>query len=464
MGGQTQKDADNAIIEDFYAKLKKELIVNDERSKEIRSNGTELGRFLVTPENDMVERTTESLGSVSGSAFDVMKLMLRNQVIPVSAMAVKLGKNVHELAKKGFAKSLPSISVPTGLDKLKNTYLKGVIEQTVGDKLIDINFSSLREYLRDVINVFSRNRDDTKDYISRYIKRYSMISDITSEVAVSVNKALDDYQKTLDNKEIIGLSITSEQTHLGNLEKMANKIAHSYSGLIDSKITDDDDFFTIVNQKYKVDILSFAAKKFDEIKDNEYDGVTKRDVIDCLKKKALYATDSDKERVIFSTIKSTKGVNGIITAMQPYFYGLSAETLADKQQRELYHVIDDITIGEFYDQVEKFNKYTKDFKANVDGAISKLIESTTRTANITGTLATCVLNKIDKFSNLGDPSTYKLARLLLSIGSWTCIDLMTVVNALHYINANDLVMKLYLYENTVNFVKYIDDCVQSWRK
>ena len=31
-------------------------------------------------------------------------------------------------------------------------------------------------------------------------------------------------------------------------------------------------------------------------------------------------------------------------------------------------------------------------------------------------------------------------------------------------NANDLVMKMYLYENTINFVKYIDDCIQSWRK
>ena len=175
--------------------------------------------------------------------------------------------------------------------------------------------------------------------------------------------------------------------------------------------------------------------------------------------------EADKGKTVFATIYSPKGVSKIIEGIQAkYNDTVSMELLIDKQKKSLFSVVEDMTVGEFYEQLDKFNEYSKDFKADVDEVIAKLIDSTTRAANITGTLATYTLRALDTFGNMQQPADYNIAMLILSVASWTCIDLMTVVNSLHYINANDLVMKMYLYENTINFVKYIDDCIQSWRK
>ena len=461
VNGTTDIAMKKSIVEEFYTKLKKDLLTSS-RENEIKSNGTEIGRFVVNNTNDIVERSLESFGSESGVVLPTMKLMLHNQVMPVCAMVIKLGKNVRDITKKGFTKSLPKVSVPSNIDSYKNTYLKSVIENVLGDKLVDVNFSSLQEYLRDTINLFSKNRDDTTEYMKRYIKRYSDISDIVSDIAISVNDMLTGFQKAFDNASV-GLETTDIEKQIGAMEVAANRIAEKYNKLLDYNTTEDNDFFTFVNQKYKIDAITFAAKR-SEFMDNTYDGLTKLDVVNYVKNLHKFDVTENNTRIIFSTIKSLKGVNKITDEMKAYYGNLNTETLADKQKREFYQVLDDMTVGDFYSQVDKFNKYTKDFKSDADECISKLIESTTRVANITGTLCTYTLNKIATFSNLSDPANYKLASLALSVASWACSDLMTVVNALHYINANDLVMKLYLYENTVNFVKYIDDCIQSWRK
>lgn len=458
--GITDRERKAREVEAFYARLKAELAA-DGPENEITSNGTSIGRFLVNNNNDMVEKSTESLASETGGAIPVMKLMLRRQVIPVSAMCVKLGKNVRDISKKGFIGKLPTLSVPDDYSKYKDTYIKGVLEQTVGEKLVDINFSSLSEYLRDTINIFSKNRDDSKEYFDRYIKRYSLISDICSELALNINDLLSTFKKLFENNKD-GLSKSMKDNTIDDITKSTAKIVKMYNDLISSKITDDDDYFTLVTQDYKFDGMDFTVTKNNKLEDT-YSGITKHELLDAIKQKSLYAIENPK-KTVFTSVYSPKGINKIIEGMQSSYNNISMESLMDKQKKPLYTVVDDMTVGEFYDQITKFNKYTKDFKEDVDDIVVKLIDSTTRAANITGTLATYTLNAIEKFSNMQQPADYNIAMLALSIASWTCIDLMTVVNSMHYINANDLVMKMYLYENTVNFVKYIDDCIQSWRK
>lgn len=462
VNGTTDIAAKNSVIEAFYNRLKDPLITTDDATKEVYSNGTSLGRFLVNNDNDMVEKSTESLASETGKAiFPVMKLMLRKQVIPVCAMSVQLSKNVKDVAKKSFVKSLPKISVPTSMDSYKDNFVKSIIEQTVGEKIVDISFGSLSEYLRDTINVFSKNRDNTKEFFERYTKRYKYISDISSKLAISVSDMLKEFMKLSDNKD--GISSSEANSAINKMTASAYEINAMYNELI-TKYTDDDDLFTLVNQKYKFDVMSFAVKKANNYQ-NDYSGITKQSLLEYVKQEDSKTVDSDKEKMVFSTIFSPKGVNKIIEGVQgTYPDSISMELLMNKQKRSLFSVIDEMTVEEFYNQVDLFNKYTKDFRSDVDKILVDLIDSTTRVANITGTLSTYVLDAIEKIGKIQQPSDYNLAMLVISIAAWSCLDLMTVVNAMHYINANDLVMKTYLYENTVNFAKYIDDCIQSWRK
>lgn len=464
IGGSTDVSAKRAIIEQFYKNIKEELLKDGRGENEIDTNGTSIGRFLVTKDNDMVEKSTESLASELGSTtMPLMKLMLKNQVIPVCAMSVKLSKNVKDVVKKDFTKNLPKITSPSNYNSYKEVYVKSVLEQTVGEKDVDISFGSLKEYLRDTINIFSRNRDDTKAYFSRYIKRYEIVSDICSKLALSVNEMFKILKELLEkNKDGIPKSI--KDNTLEKISEKSTEITSLYDKLLSQEYTDNEDFFTLVSQNYKFDVMNFAVKKAYDY-GNDYSGITKRELLEFVKQKKNMNPEADKGKTVFATIYSPKGVSKIIEGVQAkYNDTVSMELLMDKQKKSLFSVVEDMTVGEFYEQLDKFNEYTKDFKADVDEVIAKLIDSTTRAANITGTLATYTLRALDTFGNMQQPADYNIAMLILSVASWTCIDLMTVVNSLHYINANDLVMKMYLYENTVNFVKYIDDCIQSWRK
>ena len=460
-GGETDRVKHESVLDAFYARLKKDLVETDKHNN-VTSKGCELGRFMITKDNDVVERATESLGSEQGSSIiPVMNLMLRNQVIPISAGTVKLSKSVRDVAKKGFVKSLPKLSVPD-YSKIKDTYVKNIIEQTVGDKIVESSFANLRDYLRDIVNVFSVHEDDMKQFLDRYTKRYALISDISSKLALAVNEILTAFSQSFKSNPD-GTPTSEAKERIDIALKAVNLVTDLYSKLISPEYTDDTDIFTIVNQKYKLDVLTFAAKKINEYS-NDYEGVTKADLDNFISRNPGEPI-GENEKIVFTTLSSPKGVEKIITGIQSkYGPAVAADTMADKQARQLFTVVDDMTVEEFYKAIEKFNNSTKDFKSNVDETLVRLIDSTTRTANIVGTLATYTLNKINEFRNLQNPADYNLAILVMSIATWTCLDLMTVVNALHYTNANDLVLKTYLYENTVNFAKYIDDCIQSWRK
>ena len=141
IGGSTDVSAKRAIIEQFYKNIKEELLKDGRGENEIDTNGTSIGRFLVTKDNDMVEKSTESLGSELGStAMPLMKLMLKNQVIPVCAMSVKLSKNVKDVVKKDFTKNLPKVTSPSNYNSYKEVYVKIVLRQTVFEKDVDIIF------------------------------------------------------------------------------------------------------------------------------------------------------------------------------------------------------------------------------------------------------------------------------------------------------------------------------------
>ena len=463
--GQTDIKEKQDYIDNFYNHLRKDLLT-DKKNNEIVSNGTEIGRFLFTTSNDMVEKATESFNGYTGNndnIIKVLKFIIQKQVIPSCGIYIKLNKDVRNLVKKGFAKNI-KISSLNKNKKTSNTYLKNILEQTVGDIIIDTPISSLKDFLRDSINTFTKNSDDQDNsYYTRYAKRYKLLSDLISRIAINTNNILDGLEKMQKAADdVSGLEGSNISDILNQLAKSVSDIGRFYSEIKDASITKDDDFFPWVIQKYKVNTFSFTTTPSNSLNDEYFDGITKSALEDAIKTKELKNAfiNNDNERIVFATIKSSKKINDIINEMQKYYNSLNANLLIEKTKKKLLNIVGDITLDEYISQIDKYDEITSTFKSNADEAIGSLIDSTIRVSNILGTLSAYTSRTLEKL-NPSSGSESNIIRMLSSIAGWTCVDILTVLSAMHYINANDLVMKLFLYENTVKFINYINDCINS---
>lgn len=464
VNGQTDIKEKQDFIDNFYNHLRKDLITDEKGSNRINSNGTEIGRFLFTSSNDMVEKATESFNGYGGSndnLIKTLKFIIQKQVIPSCGIYIKLNKDVRTLVKKGFAKNIKISS----LDKYKDSsdvYLKNILEQTVGDVIIDTPINSLKDFLRDSINTFTKNSDSQDDsYYSRYAKRYKMLSDLISKISINTNNILDNLEK-LQKTTLYDEKTDDIDTALKKISSSVNDIEKAYNEIEDNSITKDDDFFPWIIQKYKANVLSFATTPTNSLNDEYFDGMTKSALEDAIKAKELKSSFiNNDERIVFATVKSSKRIDDIINEIQKYYNSLNTNMLLNKSKKSLLNIVDDITLDEYISQVNRYEDITKSFKSNADEAIGSLIDSTIRVSTILGTLSSYTFRALDKLKPTSSGAESNIIRMLSSIAGWTCVDILTVIHAMHYINANDLVMKLFLYENTIKFINYINDCINS---
>ena len=462
-GGEKDRKIKSEILNEFYSNLKKALAISRKDNEEVQI-GTSIGNYLINKDNDMVEKAVESFGTEVKPLVSMMSLILKNQVIPSCGLCIKMNKDVKDLTNKDFTKKLPRLSKRTDISDIEKTYVKNILENVLGsDKMIECGIDSLRDYTRDVINIFVKNGDNV-DYFKRYIKRYQKLSDITSKVALAVNEMLLSFKDIFNTTDLNGASSERVDTEIKKIIKLSKQIDAVYDELTSSDYTNDDDYFVWMMQKYKLDVSTFTAKQSDSIKPNVgYDGSTKADLFKAIDSNFNNLTDNENEKTIFACIKNAKNLQRIISEVGSEYSNINLDSIMAKEPKNLSFV-DDITVGEFYSQMDNFNNKTGVFREKADETVKSLIDSITRVANITGKLSTTVQSMIIEYNKINAKSNYKLATLVLSIASWTCLDLVSTMNAMHYINSYDMVMKLYLYESFVIINKYIDDCIQSWRK
>lgn len=468
VGGQTDTDEKNDNIDRFYNRFRKELITSDVGSKEIKSNGTEIGNFLFNNSNDMVEKATESFNEFGGSNDNIiktLKFIMQKQIIPSCGIYIKLNKDVRNLVKKGFAKKI-TFDTPDSKQFNKDTYLKNILEQTVGDIIIDTPITSLSDFLRDSINTFVKNSDNQNNsYYSRYAKRYKELSDLVSKISINTNSVLDSL-KRLKDKSLYEVTYDDKSNIDAVIDKLSNTVSEiekSYDHIKSDEITKDDDFYPWIIQKYKINVMSFVTSPTNQLNNEYFEGITKQNLDEAIAARELKNafSNNSNDRIIFATIRSSKNIDNIIKETQNYYGSLNSDMLMNKSKKRLLDIVGDITLGEYIDQINKYIDITDSFKSNADLTIGSLIDSTIRVASILGTLSSYVSNVLDKMKLTSSGSEANITRMLSSIAGWTCVDLSTVLSAMHYINANDLVMKLFLYESTSKFVNFINKCITS---
>ena len=462
--GETDRLSKSEIVDRFYTRLKKMLTETRVDNEEVNV-GTSVGNFLVTKDNDVIDRSTESFGTEVRPLVEMMNLIIRNQIIPSCNLCIKMNKDVKDLVGKDFTKKLSRLSPPTDISSIKNVYIKNIVESVLGEnKQIDCGIDSLRDYTRDVINVFVKNGDD-EEYFKRYIKRYKKISDIVSKTAIAIDSMLSEFKEIFKSTDNEGASSEKVDIEIKKVIKLSKDISLMYTDLTSSEFTDDDDYFVWMMQKYRLDMLTFTAKQSDSIKPSVgYDGSKKSDLLNAISSNFNNLEDTENEKTIFACIKNAKSLTKMISEIGSEYKNIDLDSIMTRQNKSISVMLDDITVDEFYSQMKNFNDKTSTFKQKSDETIKSLIESINRVANITGKLSTTVQSMILEYNKINARSNYRLAKLVLSIASWSCLDLVSTMNAMHYINSYDMVMKLYLYESFVNVYDYVDECIQNWRK
>lgn len=459
LNGATDIDDKNSVIDRYYSNLTSDFVKQSDPDNPATSHviGKQIGRFLVDNQNNLIERTTEAFdntteqdNSNNGMAiFKAMEMMLKTNVIPMCSIYIKLNDGVRKLVKKGFASKIKTVTPKEGGAK---TYLKNYILNKVGEKQIECPFDNLEEFLRDATNVFTRNSDDEKQY-HRYTEIYNRTSEIVSKVAQSVDgllnniRNLDDTSDSDINKSFDTMIENSKEIH-----KLYDKLWHD---------TANDDFIAWLPQDYKMNAFTFAIKPIESSVDKYYEGMTKADLDRAKKTKVLQSTDVH-DKIICTSLNCPKTIAQMIKEMQLVFGNINSEAIMTRTKKSLSLVLDnDMTVPIFWEAVKTFNEASSSFAKNADDTILSLIDSTIRCAKIIGTLGSYTLRSIDKLKNSElKGKSLILSKLMLSVAGYACKDLTMVLSALHYINANDLVMKLYLYDTTNNYLTYFAECLK----
>lgn len=459
VNGTNDIDDKNSIIDRFYSNLTSDLIKQSDTNNPATAHsiGKQIGRFLVDNQNNLVEKTTEAFNNTTeqdtfnnGTAvFKVMQMMLKTNVIPMCSIYIKLNEGVKKLLKNGFTNKIKTVTPKMTWTK---AYLKTSILNKVGEKQIECPFDDFAEFLRDSINVFIRNSDDEKLY-HRYTEIYNRTSEIVSKVAQSINNLLNNIRNIDDISDSdINRSFDKIVENAKEIHNLYDKLWHDAS---------NDDFIAWLPQDYKMNTFTFAIKPIESSVDKCYEGMTKADLDRAKKTKVLQSTDSH-DKIICTSLNCPKTISQMIKEMQSVFGNINSEAIMTRTKKPLSTVLNnDMTEEVFWESIKKFNNASKTFAKNADSTISSLIDSTIRCAKIIGTLGSYTLRSIDKLKNTElKGKSLILSKLILSIAGYVCKDLTMVLSAMHYINANDLVMKLYLYDTTNNYLAYFAECLK----
>lgn len=459
VNGANDIDNKNSVIDRFYSNLTSDFIKQSDPNdpKTTHVIGKQIGRFLVDNQNNLIERTTEAFDNTTEqdtanngmAVFKAMELMLKTNVIPMCSIYIKLNDGVRKLVKKGFASKIKTVTPKEGGAK---TYLKNVINMKLGgDKQIDCPFDSLEDFLRDATNVFTRNSDDEKLY-HRYTEIYNNTSEIVSKVAQSVNGLLENIRNIEDASDSdINKSFDKMVENSKEIHKLYDKLYHD---------ANPDDFLAWLPQNYKMNIFTFAIKPIESSVDKYYEGMTKSDLERAKKTKVLQSADTH-DKVICTSLNCPKSIDQMIREMQALFGNINSEAIMTRTKKSLFSILGNMTPPSFWEAVKNFNEASSKFAEKADDTILSLIESTIRCAKIIGTLGSYTLRSIDKIKNTSlKGKSLIISKLMLSVAGYACKDLTMVLSALHYINANDLVMKLYLYDTTNNYLTYIAECLK----
>ena len=451
VGGTSDNDDKESATNRFYNRLKSLLIEKhgSDNDFNIETIGTQVGRYMFNNRNDFVERAGEAFdNSIEknnswGAILGIISTCTKTVIGRCDAL-IKINTDfTKELNKIEFNSLELSIN-----DKLKNKSSKlkdTVVNVDKPDRIVKCyapkDLSDINIFLRDSLIATSKV---SKKYSLRYVERYLKFKDILSEISDSM-EAINKY---LDNRKEPFKDLSNSET----------KVLTIFRDIL--KLSDDTDPFVFKTRAYEADLNTFVVSPTQFTNDVEY-GSTVSDYFSALKEDTLY-NNNGKTKTIYTSVRSSDTTSRIkekLYASDIIGSGKVDLKKSDNIDLDLLKLSGDISIRDFYSQVQKYIdnvKETKDLKkATIE--CSNIIIDCLKKIRTAAIKLLAVTNK--DFTNIKTSEMY-VVKMLIHFSCEILLDAMSTIEGMISCNMVDNVRKLSLINLTNSLITWFDNIIR----
>ena len=402
--------------------------------KEIKS------KAKMSTESNNVVSSVSSMGWTALIAW--VSILVKDNIIPYCNLLFDNdSKLIDSLSSSKLASSAPKIDIPD-TSKMKKIYLKDLFERyNLSSTEITTSATTIESRLNNAIASFTLIKDD-KDYLNRYSSRMQEFSSYFDILYDFVSKT--------------GLSDTSKKFKASDLTKVAGKVGDIYDKLNSKNLTYPNDIFVWSKANYSIDVL-FANLKYLDKDMPIQDGITKlsHDSV------TVPSYTIEKDDVVYSTIKCL--CSDIIEPgiSNSQVYGSSEEKPTDKGSKTLLSLSGDLTCEEFYKKVELFYSATENYKSLADSNIVYLMSSLKKMSDMLKRTAATMFAAIKSYDKASLVEKQGMYRLYISLMLYTVSDVLSTLDSLHTIISKDMLIKLYLYDDTCKLIALLNKIINN---
>lgn len=461
VGGQVSNNKDNNIIDRFYDRLRNDIVtVGDDRIKE-KVIGTEIGGFIVNKDNDLIPKAMESASPIKDiSGIEKFKEAVGTNRMAVENLnhelydtyAVKIKKEIEAkivVLKNLMEKFLSKIAITSNY---KIEPPKGNRSDYVVVRLKDSNkkifiptaYSSLRDYIKEGITAFTLSDDD---FYNRYANRISFIC-----------KCFRDNNARFRESIRVCIDTNTYQQLMETVKDNNTKLYQSFRSIInDSSVCSSGDIFGIYVKAYAIEVIentikpmeSFGSPSDIDIKSLKFYMSRLNNVLG----KSACLLD-------LGTVCSIGEIRSKINIHQPKILKDTSESGWDI--KSLKSILDDMTVGEFYDMSARLIDVGYNTKNRAEKTMRDCIKSIHIACEGIGNLTSETLTDLNYYkSKYSSDIPDRLLNMLHYIRSTVLLDSVNVLSILYALVAFDIYPRLDLYNAFCQSISSIEKSMKS---
>lgn len=464
IGGQKDNDDINTKTNDFYERMKEVVQRNPV------TGNTEIervGSFLFDTDNNMLKISSEAFGININSSEQLVKticdFILKTQAIPACQAIQKYNDSFLMWFKESYISQIPRFKNVSLQDNLNNEFVKNILNLNIGEAKVftRLSFDSNRDLLRNTTNLFSYLEKD-KEFFNRYKRRYLVYKKYVDYICTHgywfISKLVDLFESSYYNIDETKITSLLKEFMKTNREQLGKLFVENRASAID-----DEDVYPFRYATYEFNSTSFIFEdKYKPLDNVSYEPTYKNFV-------------SERDRMHDNFSFTMNGVNtfetmklhGNIHDIEEFFKTNSIHSLGDNtlkneaSELSVLSVCDDMTCGEFVRYLENFNENTENFTKNIFSTIKECANQVSQAANKAEQFYKKSMSILQKLKTVDNPTELKLIKLCISVSTSIFMDTLQVISGMHSVYGNELLMKVYLFELSSRYYKYIYDGISK---
>ncbi len=464
IGGQKDNDDINTKTNDFYERMKEVVQRNPVTGN---TEIERIGSFLFDTDNNMLKVSSEAFGINISSSEQLVKtvcdFIIKTQAIPACQAIQKYNDSFLMWFKESYISQIPRFKNISLQDNLNSEFVKNILNINIGEAKVftRLSFDSNRDLLRNTTNLFSYIEKD-KEFFNRYKRRYLIYKKYIDYICTHGYWFISELVKLFESSDY-----DIDESKLTNLLKDFMKTNKEQLGklFVENRALaiDDEDVYPFRYATYEFNATSFIFEdKYKPLDDVSYEPTYKNFI-------------SERARVYDNFSFTMNGTNsfetmklhGNIHDIEEFFKTNSIHALGDNtlkneaSELSVLSVCDDMTCNEFIRYLENFNENTENFTKNIFSTIKECANQVSQAANKAEQFYKKSMSILQKLKTVDNPTELKLIKLCMSASTAIFIDTLQVISGMHSVYGNELLMKVYLFELSSRYYKYIYDGISK---